>query len=215
VAKILITSGPTREYLDPVRFLSNGSSGKMGAAMAAAAIAAGHEVVVISGPVAIAYPSAARVVWVTTTEQMRDAAVEHFPQCQGAIAVAAPCDFRPVQIQAQKIRKSGSRFAIEFDETPDVIAELGRMKQPDQWTVAFALETEDPVSRAKAKMRAKRADLIVLNPPAAIDGDTCSVEIIGADQSITPAHGPKSLVAQAIFQRIETELLGPRARSSR
>ena len=106
MSRILITSGPTRQYLDPVRYLSNGSSGLMGKALAEAVLAAGHEAVIVSGPVEVRYPSAARVVPVVSTEEMLAACLDVFPQCAGLIAAAAPCDYRPRVVAAEKIRKS-------------------------------------------------------------------------------------------------------------
>ena len=207
MAKILITSGPTRQYLDPVRFLTNGSSGKMGGALAQAVLDAGHEAVVISGPVSVRYPEAAAVVFVKTTEEMLAAALEHFPRCIGAIAAAAPCDFRPKELQTQKIRKTGLHLTVELIETPDVIGALGRRKRADQWTVAFALETEEGMARAMAKLRTKQADLIVVNQPNAIDSDSSSVQILGLDGAIVGASGPKTSVAQAILERIQQSLI--------
>src|SRR6266850_1648564 len=105
LARILITSGPTRQYLDPVRYLTNASSGRMGKALAEAALALGHRVTVISGPVEVAYPAAARVVPVVSTEEMLEAARAEFAKCDGLIGVAAPCDYRPVKVEPHKIAK--------------------------------------------------------------------------------------------------------------
>ena len=148
MARILITSGPTREYLDPVRFLSNGSSGKLGAALAAAALAAGHDVVVISGPVSIEYPARAQVVGVVTTEEMLAEAQRHFPNCDGAIGVAAPCDYRPRRQEPKKIRKSGEGLVLVLDETPDVIGTLGAMKRLNERTDKEKVETAVGAFRA-------------------------------------------------------------------
>ena len=143
MARILITSGPTRQYLDPVRYLTNGSSGRMGRALAAAALRRGHQVVIVSGPVAIDYPSQAEVIGVISTEQMLEAAREQFASCQGLIGVAAPCDYRPLQVHPQKIAKTGEPLVLQLIETPDVVATLSAGKRPDQWVVGFALETQD------------------------------------------------------------------------
>src|SRR5438093_10162334 len=104
MARVLITSGPTRQYLDPVRYLTNASSGRMGKALAEAALALGHEVTIVSGPVDVSYPAAARVVNVVSTEEMLAACQEAFPACDGLIAAAAPCDYRPVRVEPGKIR---------------------------------------------------------------------------------------------------------------
>ncbi len=118
--RILITSGPTRQYLDPVRYLTNASSGRMGEALATAAVDAGHEVVVVSGPVDVAYPPAAEVVPVVSTEEMLEACLDVFPTCDGLIAVAAPCDYRPMVVAPHKIRKTGEPLQLHLVETPDV-----------------------------------------------------------------------------------------------
>ena len=142
MSRILLTSGPTRQYLDPVRYLSNASSGRMGKALAEALLAAGHEVVIVSGPVDLKYPAAAEVVPVVSTEEMLAACLRLFPACDGLIAVAAPCDYRPKAVASQKIRKTGRPLEIALVETPDIVARLGKIKQA-RWMVAFALETED------------------------------------------------------------------------
>ena len=130
MSRILITSGPTRQYLDPVRYLSNGSSGRMGKALAEAVLAAGHEVVIVSGPVEVRYPSAARVVPVVSTEEMLAACLDVFPQCAGLIAAAAPCDYRPRVVAAEKIRKTGAPIDVHLVETPDIVARLGGRTGP-------------------------------------------------------------------------------------
>ena len=122
MARILITSGPTRQYLDPVRYLSNASSGRMGSALAAAALDAGHEVVVVSGPVDVAYGSAAEVICVESTEELLDACLAVFPTCDGLIAAAAPGDYRPVEVASEKIVKNGDPLTLHLVETPDVVA---------------------------------------------------------------------------------------------
>ncbi|MGV3483828.1 MAG: phosphopantothenoylcysteine decarboxylase, partial [Planctomycetaceae bacterium] len=141
MAKILITSGPTRQYLDPVRYLTNASSGRMGAAIAGACLERQHEVVIVSGPVAVSYPPGATVIPVVTTDEMLDAAVREFATCDGAIGAAAPCDYRPQQIAKQKISKTGEPLVMHLVETPDVVATLGQNKRAGQWVVGFALET--------------------------------------------------------------------------
>ena len=167
MSRILLTSGPTRQYLDPVRYLSNGSSGRMGKALAEAALEAGHEVVIVSGPVEVRYPQAARVLPVISTEEMLAACLGVFPQCDGLIAAAAPCDYRPKVVAAQKIRKTGGTLDVQFVETPDIVARLGAIRTT-QWMVAFALETEDLRMRAMQKLERKKCDLIVVNGPAAM-----------------------------------------------
>ena len=173
VPRILITSGPTRQYLDPVRYLTNASSGRMGSALATSAVHAGHEVVIVSGPVDIEYPEQARVVPVVSTEEMLEAAQTEFAHCDGAIGVAAPCDYRPVRVAEEKITKTGEPLVVHLIETVDVIAALGAEKG-ERWVVGFALETEDHRFRAITKAEKKSCDLMVLNSPGAMNSITTS-----------------------------------------
>lgn len=208
MAKILITSGPTRQYLDPVRYLTNASSGRMGAALAAACIAQGHQVVIVSGPVTVPYPAQATVIPVVTTDQMLTAATTHFASCDGAIGAAAPCDYRPQQVATQKITKTGQPLAIELIETDDVVATLGQSKRSDQWVVGFALETDDRRFRAIVKLEKKHCDLIVSNGPEAIDALDNHVELLAADGSLVESiTGSKDEVARRIIAQITHHLI--------
>ena len=210
MARILITSGPTRQYLDPVRYLTNASSGRMGRALAAAAISMGHEVVVVSGPVAIDYPPEARVIPVITTEEMLDACRQQFGSCDGIIGVAAPCDYRPKAVRDQKIMKTGGPLTLELHETPDIIATIG-LDKADKWVVGFALETDDQHFRAITKLEKKRCNLIVLNGPAAIDSNEIAVEIINHDGHVVrQIRGRKDDVGMEIMQVIQQQLIAKR-----
>lgn len=207
MARILITSGPTRQYLDPVRYLTNASSGRMGAAIAAAAVAAGHEVVIVSGPVQVPYPPEATVVSIVTTEEMLQACLGVFPDCDGLIGVAAPCDYRPAEVAAHKLRKTGKTLELQFVETPDVLAALAAVKQ-SQWMVAFALETEDTHLRAIEKLHRKQCDLIVLNGPTAIHAHRTCVELLDRQGTILAnLSGEKSQVAIELFEHIDRHLI--------
>jgi phosphopantothenoylcysteine decarboxylase/phosphopantothenate--cysteine ligase len=209
MAAILLTSGPTRQYLDPVRYLSNASSGRMGAALAAAAIEAGHAVTIVSGPVEIEYPPAAKVVAVVSTEEMLEACRSLLAHHDGLIGAAAPCDYRPEQIARQKLSKTGRPRVLNLVETPDIMATLAREKT-SQWMVAFALETEDPRLRAMQKLERKKCDLIVLNGPAAIGAAETRVEIIDRSGSIVGQFaGSKLDVARAIFRVLDEKLIRP------
>ena len=208
MAKILITSGPTRQYLDPVRYLTNASSGRMGQALAAAAKSVGHDVIVVSGPVEVSYPEGIAVVPVISTEEMLAAAQELFPDCDGAIGVAAPCDYRPIKVQDQKIAKTGEPLALHLIETPDVIASLGTDKRTDQWVVGFALETDDHRFRAIRKLEEKSCDLIVLNSPEAMNAEDTAVEILDQNGDVVNAiSGSKRDVAHRIIQTIDQRLV--------
>jgi phosphopantothenoylcysteine decarboxylase/phosphopantothenate--cysteine ligase len=207
MSRILITSGPTRQYIDPVRYLTNASSGRMGKALAEAALARGHEVVIVSGPVDIAYPSAARVIDVVSTEDMLIAARGEFARCDGLIGVAAPSDYRPVKVAPSKIAKTGEPLVLHLVETDDVVATLGAGKK-NQWLVGFALETEDHRLRALAKLEKKHCDLMVLNGPEAMHSLENSVEIMDRDgRVIETLSGPKEEVARGIFAVIEQRLI--------
>lgn len=201
MAKILITSGPTRQFLDPVRYLTNASSGRMGSALAERALAHGHDVTVVSGPVSVAYPAAARVVEVTTTDEMLQAVQDLFPEHDGLIGAAAPCDYMPRRVSSAKLAKDGQPLQLELIETPDIVATIAQGKAAHQWVVGFALETEDQRFRAIVKMQRKSCDLMVSNGPTAINSLTNDVEIIAADGSIVASvSGDKYTVADAIIQ---------------
>lgn len=200
MAKILITSGPTRQYLDPVRYLTNASSGRMGAELAQAALAHDHQVTIVSGPVSIEYPAAARLVRVDTTDEMLGAVRELFPEHDGLIGAAAPCDYMPRRVSSEKIAKDGHPLTLELVETPDIVATVAQTKRNGQWVVGFALETEDQRFRAIVKMQKKCCDLMVSNGPGAINSESNQVEILGADgATICCVEGSKKVVAEAII----------------
>ncbi|MGH7137505.1 MAG: phosphopantothenoylcysteine decarboxylase [Pirellulales bacterium] len=210
MTRILITSGPTRQYLDPVRYLTNASSGRMGRALAEAMIERGHEVVIVTGPVEVEYPAGAEVVPVVSTEEMLEACQRIFASCQGAIGVAAPCDYRPVRVASGKIQKTGQPLELHLIETPDVIATLGLTKR-GQWLVGFALETDDQRLRALAKLEKKHCDLMVLNGPEAMHAAATRVEILDArGDVIETLSGGKDVVARSIAATIERLLISSR-----
>jgi phosphopantothenoylcysteine decarboxylase / phosphopantothenate---cysteine ligase len=207
---ILITSGPTRQYLDPVRYLTNASSGRMGAALAEAAIAAGHRVTIVSGPVDVAYPAEAEVVNIFSTEELLEKCLEVFPRCDGLIAAAAPCDYRPRAVAKHKIRKTGDSLTLELVETPDVVAELAKIKSR-KWMVAFALETEDKHLRAMQKLERKSCDLIVVNGPEAVHAADTTVEILDAAGTIVATFaGGKRDAGREILRVIGERLIKPK-----
>jgi phosphopantothenoylcysteine decarboxylase / phosphopantothenate---cysteine ligase len=209
LAHILITSGPTRQYLDPVRYLSNASSGRMGAALAAACIEAGHRVTIVSGPVSVAYPSDAEVISVVSTEEMLAACRKAFPLCDGLIAAAAPCDYRPADVAAHKLRKTGGPLRVDLVETPDIVATLAAEKGV-RWIVAFALESEDARTRAFQKLERKNCDLIVVNGPAALHAADTHVELLDRDgQLLGSFSGGKSDVARDLFRVVQRRLIEP------
>lgn len=208
MARILITSGPTRQYLDPVRYLTNASSGRMGAALASAAIDLGHDVVVVSGPVTVGYPGSAQVRPIVSTEELLAVCQEIFPTCHGVIGAAAPCDYRPMRVEQHKIAKTGQPLLLQLVETPDVMATLGAAKRPGQWLVGFALETDDQRFRALTKLERKSCDLIVLNGPAAMDAADNQVEVFDKTGAVVAAaEGNKEAVATRILQVIQQRLI--------
>lgn len=207
MARILITSGPTRQYIDPVRYLTNASSGRMGCSLAEAALITGHEVVIVSGPVSVTYPNEATVKWVTTTEEMLEVAREEFETCDGLIGVAAPCDYRPEFVQGQKISKTGQPLVLELIETPDIVATLGAEKG-SRWVVGFALETEDRRFRALVKLEKKSCNLMVLNGPEAMNSDDNQVEVLAKDGTVVASiSGSKPEVAARIMEIVGKQLI--------
>jgi len=211
MAHILITSGPTRQYLDPVRYLTNASSGRMGSALAAAALELGHQVTVVTGPVEVSYPKPAQVVQVVSTEEMLEVARGLFADCDGLIGAAAPCDYRPVRIETSKIAKTGQPLQLELIETEDVVATLGQEKGK-RWVVGFALETDDQRLRALAKLERKHCDLIVVNGPQAMHALDNSVEVLDpAGTVVASLSGPKPTVAQKILTIVQERLIDPKS----
>jgi phosphopantothenoylcysteine decarboxylase / phosphopantothenate---cysteine ligase len=207
MARILITSGPTRQFIDPVRYLTNASSGRMGRALAEAAIALGHEVVVVSGPVEVEYPPQARVVTVISTEDMLAASAREFDTCDGLIGAAAPCDYRPVRVESHKIAKTGQPIDLHLIETDDVVATLGA-KKGHRWVVGFALETEDHRLRALAKLEKKFCDLMVSNGPQAISSLDNEVEVLSSSGEVLASiSGTKESVAAQVMALIEEQLI--------
>ncbi len=198
--RVLITAGPTREYLDDVRYLSNGSSGRMGYAIAQAALQHGWQVVLVSGPVELSAPPGCEFHPVITTAQMKDACERLFPTCDGVIATAAVCDYKPVQRVTGKMKKIGGPITVEMIETDDVLAELGKTKG-NRWVLGFALEAQNPRENALQKLRRKNCNWIVLNSPEAIGSEENSVELISSSgETVGNWSGPKSRIATALVE---------------
>jgi phosphopantothenoylcysteine decarboxylase / phosphopantothenate---cysteine ligase len=159
---LLITAGPTREPLDPVRYISNRSSGKMGYALAEAGIARGASVVLISGPVALPAPQGARVIYVETAREMRTAVMENVDKASVIIKAAAVADYQVTAIPKQKMKKTATRMSLELDPTPDILAEVGQRKG-DRLLIGFAAETQNLVEEARRKLNTKQCDMVVGN----------------------------------------------------
>lgn len=200
--RCLITAGPTREHLDPVRFLSNGSSGKMGYALAAAALARGWQVDLVSGPVALNAPAGARVHRVVSAAEMLAACEAPFAACDLFIAVAAVADFRPRSPAAEKQKKTGDPLLLELVPTVDILRTLAARKRPGQRVVGFAAETHDLEAHARQKLAGKNLDWIVANdvsrPGLGMNADDNAVLLLGAD-GMRHAFGPAAKAACAEF----------------
>jgi len=180
--KYVITAGPTREAIDPVRFISNQSSGKMGYALAEAAVSLGAETVLISGPTALTPPDGVKFVPVETTDDLHKAVTKEFANADCLIMAAAPADYTPVKEAPEKIKKSRAHLKLAMAPTVDVLKEVGKKKKPGQVLVGFALETQKGVENARKKLKDKKLDLIVLNNPkeegAGFEYDTNIVTLI-------------------------------------
>lgn len=202
--RILITAGPTREYFDTVRFISNPSSGKMGYALAAAAAARGHEVILISGPVELSDPTGVRVMRVVSAAEMFDAAVAAFELCDAAIMTAAVCDYRPSRRLDHKLKKQARVREIHLQPTQDICANLGKNKG-SRVVVGFAMEDHDHRAHAESKLERKRCDAIVLNGIGNVGADRAEVEILQAGSGWTgPFSGTKAELAVQIVELTES-----------
>lgn len=208
--RCLLTAGPTREHLDPVRFLSNGSSGKMGYALAAAAAERGWQTDLVSGPVALPPPPGVRVHSVVSAAEMFAACEPLFPACDLFIAVAAVADYRPKEVSARKQKKKGDMLTLELVPTIDILRTLGARKAPHQTVVGFAAETHDVEGYARRKLVEKNLDWIVANdvgqPGIGMNADANAVLLLGA-AGARVGFGPaaKAEVARFILSTIAPE----------
>ena len=198
--RFLITAGPTREPIDPVRFISNHSSGQMGRALISAAIDAGHEVTAILGPVAMETPSAARRIDVETTRQMYQAVMDQFPTHDILIMAAAVADYRPKRVSTEKLGRSGD-LTLELEATEDIVAAAAASKTPSQQVIGFSLESEGNLDRAKAKLQRKKLDMIVFNPLRTMNSADIQATLLYADgrQTALP-NSSKQAFAQHLIQ---------------
>ena len=210
--KILITAGPTREKIDPVRFITNYSTGKMGYAIAEELAQRGADVLLVSGPVQTsARNQRITVVPVTTAEEMFQKCAELFPSCDGAIMSAAVADFTPESTASSKIKKTGDEMTLRLVPTKDIAAHLGRLKNERQVLAGFALETDNEMQNAHKKLQSKNFDFIVLNSlkdkGAGFGYDTNKVTIVSRTRGAVEYDlKPKSLVAKDIADQLEVEL---------
>jgi phosphopantothenoylcysteine decarboxylase / phosphopantothenate---cysteine ligase len=201
--RFLITAGGTREYLDPVRFLSNASSGKMGYALALAALKAGHKVTLITAPTPLKPPAGAEIVRVESAAQMFAAVKEHFAKCDCLIMAAAVADYTPAHPAKTKLKKQVARLTLELKPTPDILKWAGRHKR-GQSLVGFALEDRDLRANAERKTREKNLDMIVANAPGAIGADTSTLHIKTIHSDWVEIHAArKAASARRIIRMIE------------
>jgi len=200
---MLVTAGPTREFFDTVRFISNPSSGKMGYAIATEAAKRGHKVVLVSGPVALPRPAGVRFVSVVSAVEMYEASLEAFESCEAAVMTAAVCDYRPSRRLEHKLKKRGRPRPITLVPTRDIAAELGGIKG-DRVLIGFAMEDRDAHANAEAKLHKKRCDAMVLNGLANVGADRAQVEILRATGGWRPAvRGTKTKIASLVVDLVE------------
>jgi phosphopantothenoylcysteine decarboxylase/phosphopantothenate--cysteine ligase len=201
---VLVTAGPTREKIDPVRYLTNRSSGRMGYALAEAALRRGARVLLLSGPTALKPPGAAEVTWVESAEEMHHAALSLLPQATILIKTAAVSDYRPATSASQKIKRKGS-MTLDLEPTPDILAELARRKQ-SQIIIGFAAETENVLENARAKLISKSLDAVVVNDVSrdgiGFDSDRNAVTIITHHDVIDIPETTKWEVAQRVLDQV-------------
>ena len=213
--RVLVTAGPTYEDIDPVRFVGNRSSGKMGFAVAAEADRRGAEVTLVVGPTSVTPPAVGKVVSVRSAADMHRAVMQHAAAQDVIVMAAAVADYAPQEVSTEKVTKAPGPIDLTLVRTPDILAELGAARAADtlgtRVIVGFAAETSDLVARAREKRRAKRVDLIVANqvgqPGTGFDADTNTVTLVADGDEIELPRMPKSDVARAIMDRVEL-LLG-------
>ena len=209
--RVVVTAGPTVEPIDPVRHISNPSTGTMGFAVAERAVLRGADVVLISGPTDLQAPAGARLVRVGTTAEMRRAVLDELEELDLLVMAAAPSDYRPARVAEQKMKKTEASLTIELERTEDILAEVRTAKRRGQGVVGFALETENEEASARAKLAEKELDLIVVNNPnvggAGFGRETNIVTIIGrsgAEES--PGVLPKIELADVVLSKAIDEL---------
>jgi phosphopantothenoylcysteine decarboxylase/phosphopantothenate--cysteine ligase len=208
--RVLVSLGGTREPIDPVRYLGNRSSGRMGAAIIAEALRRGAEVTAVVAATSVAAPAVARRIDVETAQQLYDAVVAQAPEQDVLVMAAAVADFRPKRVAEGKIKKDQGVPELVLEHTPDTLAELGRARRPGQVLVGFAAETGDHLANARAKLERKHLDLVVLNH---VEGDRSAFGAEAADASLVDAEGveelraaPKAEIARRLLDQVQAKL---------
>jgi len=198
----LITAGPTREPIDPVRYISNRSSGKMGYAIAEAALDVGHDVILISGPVNLARPRNAKVIYVSTSDEMFDAVHQHADEANVCVLCAAVGDYKPAQVSPVKIKKRATQLSLELIPTRDILDSLGRLQNRKFLLVGFAAETDRLEANATKKLREKNCDIIVANDArVAMESDESEVLILFRDGDTKKiSRAPKKNLARELVK---------------
>ena len=205
--RILITAGGTREYIDPVRFISNASSGRMGYALARAALRAGHKVTLITTPTTQRLPSGAKVVEVETAAQMFEAVKKGFEICNCLIMAAAVSDYTPARPAKTKIKKSNKSLTLKLKTTADILKWAGKHKRKKQIVVGFALEDKNLRHNAEIKLKEKNLDMIIANTSAAIGAEKSTVQIKTPDcKWLRLPTTTKNTIAVQIIRKIESIL---------
>ncbi len=202
--RFLITAGPTREPIDPVRYVSNRSSGKMGYAIAEAALAEGHEVTLISGPVSLEAPRDASLISVSTSHEMFEAVHQHADNCDICVLCAAVADYKPAKVSPTKIKKRDERFLLELVPTRDILDSLGHRADRQFVLVGFAAETDRVEENATKKLRAKNCDIIVAND---VSGTNSGIESDVNEVTILFQSGEKKVISRAPKKNIARELV--------
>lgn len=203
---VVITSGPTREHLDPVRFMTNASTGRMGAALASAALRAGARVTVVAGPGA-RVPGGARAFPVVTALEMRRRTLSESRRADVVIAAAAVGDWRFVSVSARKLKRSARSLTVRLVPNPDIVADVARRRRGGRpYVVGFALETHDWLAHAAAKLRRKRLDLVVANEASALGGESTRVALVDADGALVLAPMSKARAAGAVIRAVSERL---------
>ena len=204
--KVLVTAGPTREAIDPVRFITNHSSGKMGYAIARVCAARGAEVTLVSGPTSLPEPVAVKTVHVTTAREMFQAVAELAPEADIICKAAAVADYRPKHVSQEKVKKSDGNLALEMEKTQDILKYLGEHRSPGQFLCGFSMETENLTGNSRAKLEKKNLDMIVANSlkteGAGFQGDTNQVTLITRNEEIPLPLLSKEETANLILNKV-------------
>lgn len=204
--RFVVTAGPTREPIDPVRFISNRSSGKMGYAIAEAAIAAGHDVTLISGPATVAPPAGAQIIPIVTSDELHDAVHGAARECDVLVMCAAVSDYKAATVEPRKMQKRNTSFALELTPTRDILASLPRENR-SYLVVGFAAETHDLETKARSKLREKHCDIMVANDvsrqDSGMESDENAVTILFRNgESQTISRTSKEIIARELVKII-------------